>query len=83
MAEKQQKHRIDSERLIIKSQIFQNWAGLIFGAVIVVLFFVGAYKLALYGHDTVASIIVSTTIIAIASIFVLHKVFDRHQDEKS
>ena len=77
LVEKEQEHTHSSEKMIIRNQIWQNWAGLIIGAILVVLFFVGAYKLALAGHDTVAYIIFSVTIISIATIFVLHKRSDK------
>lgn len=73
LVEKEQEQTHAKENLIIDSQIRQNWAGMIIGAVLIILFFIGAIWLALKDHDTVAGIIFSTTIIAIATIFVLHK----------
>lgn len=73
LVEKEQSHSHSKENLFLKNQIAQNWAGLIIGALLVAGFFYGAYSLAMAGHDTVAGIIFSCTIISIATIFVLHK----------
>ena len=82
LVENEQKHTHSNENVIIKNQILQNWAGLIIGAIIVILFFIGAYKLAVMGHETVAGIIFSVTIISIATIFVLHKRSDNNSDKE-
>ena len=82
MVEKEQNHTHSKENIIINNQILQNWAGLIIGAIIVILFFIGAYKLAVMGHETVAGIIFSVTIISIATIFVLHKRSDNNSDKE-
>lgn len=78
LVEKEQEQVHSKENKIIKNQIRQNWAGMIIGAVLITLFFIGAIWLAMSHHDTVAGIVFSTTIISVATIFVLHRRSDKN-----
>lgn len=73
MAEKQSNHRITLERQIINEEIIQSsrgqWLGFILGLICLIL----ASLLAYLGHDTVAGIFGTTTIIGLVSVFVLGK----------
>ncbi|SDX37347.1 DUF2335 domain-containing protein [Flavobacterium degerlachei] len=73
MAEKQQEHRMIIEKTAIKSQLSQSNKGQIFGFVLCILIIIASTYLGSTGHETIGSILGSTTIIAMASIFVLGK----------
>ena len=74
MAEKQQTHRIDIEHKIVYGQINQSKWGQIIGAVLAILFGVMTFVLGYTGHEWLAGVIGTTTIIGLSVIFVLHKV---------
>jgi uncharacterized membrane protein len=73
MAEKQQDHRMALENKAITSQLGQSRAGQIFGFILCLLALSASTYLGFTGHEAIGSIIGSTTIIAMASIFVLGK----------
>ncbi|WP_446786960.1 DUF2335 domain-containing protein [Macellibacteroides fermentans] len=73
MAEKQQEHRIDVERMIVDRQTKQSGFGQIWGGCLAVLFGVIACILGYTGHDWLAGIIATSTIIGLATIFVLNR----------
>lgn len=73
MAEKQQEHRMIIEKKAINSQLSQSKTGQIFGFVLCFLIIIASTYLGSTGHETIGSILGSTTIIAMASIFVLGK----------
>ena len=68
-ANKQTTHRIDSE----KEAQRQSWMGQIFAFVLSILALVATVVLAMYGHDTVAGIVGGTTIVGLATVFVVGK----------
>lgn len=57
MAENQSNHRIKIEEVVIGSQVKQSGRGQIFGLIIAFGALGSSVVLAMYGHDTVASII--------------------------
>lgn len=73
MAENEQRHRHGLEDQIATNHIKQNAKGQIFGFILVALFGVFSLILALKGHDWLAGIFGTTTIIGLAIIFVLHE----------
>lgn len=73
MAEKQQKHRMSMEETIVKSQTTQSKNGQIWGGFLTVLFGALSLGFALLGYPTLAGVTLTTTIIALATIFVLGK----------
>ena len=83
MAEKQVDHRIDAEKLIIKSKFKQSSIGQILGAILVALFGVVALVLGLNGHDDLAKSIGVTTVVGVAAVFVLNKLpfFNKEKEE--
>lgn len=70
MAEKQQQHRIDSEKRIIKADIRESIFGQVFAVLLVVLFLAAAVYLGINGHDWLAGI-VATLSATISAIFYL------------
>jgi uncharacterized membrane protein len=70
MAEKQQQHRIDSEKRIIKADIRESIFGQVFAVLLVVLFLAAAVYLGINGHDWLAGI-VATLSATISTIFYL------------
>lgn len=85
MAERQQEHRIEMERMIINRNLRLSERGQIFGLIIVVLFLIAAVVLALEGHDRLAMIIMGTTLLGVLVVFVLNKLpwFNKDKEEQS
>lgn len=79
MAENQSSHRIDLEKHAIKEELRQSKNGQIFGFILAILGMLIAFGLASLGHDTVAGIFGTTTIIGLVTIFVIGK---RKQDKE-
>ncbi len=73
MAEKQSAHRMQLEDYAVRQDFKQSRLGQIFGFVLGILGLGVATALALDGHEAVASILGTTTIVALVSVFVLGK----------
>ena len=73
MAENQSSHRIDLEKYAIKEELRQSKNGQIFGFILAILGMLIAFGLAYLGHDTVAGIFGTTTIVGLVTIFVIGK----------
>lgn len=80
MAERQQAHRIESERRIISARNKESLLGLILGAFIVFSCIGAAIFLGLHGHDWLAGIIVGI-IASVTTIFVLRKAPDNKRNK--
>lgn len=73
MAEKQQSHRIELEKLAVSSQLTQSKRGQILGFVVaIIIMFLGTY-LILEGHNAAGISLISGTLIAMTALFVLGK----------
>lgn len=70
MAEKQQNHRLRLESEVIRSDLKQRKRGQKFGLFVAVLALFLSGFLAYLGHDFVAGVISSSTLIGIVSVFV-------------
>lgn len=83
MAESQQKHRMAMEETIVKNQIKQSKYGQIWGGLLTILFGVISFVFAYLGYPTLAGITLTTTIISLATIFVLNKmpISEKSKDE--
>lgn len=83
MVEEQQKHRIAMEKMIMERNLGLSDRGQILGFIIVVLFLVAAVYLALDNHETLACIIMGTTLLGVLVVFVLNKLpwFNKDSDE--
>jgi uncharacterized membrane protein len=73
LAEEQSKHRQELEKKVITSQIKQSSTGQWMAFIIAIFSLSITAYLSLNGQTTVASILASTTIIGLASVFVLGK----------
>ncbi|MCG8700175.1 MAG: DUF2335 domain-containing protein [Bacteroidales bacterium] len=73
MAENQSRHRIELEKLAIKEELSQSKIGQLFGFILAIIGMAIAFVLAILGHDTVAGIFGTTTIIGLVTIFVIGK----------
>ena len=73
MTEMQLSHRISLEKDVIKQQQKQSGRGQIFGFITAIIGILVAAVLALYGHETVAGIFGTTTIIGLVAVFVIGK----------
>lgn len=73
MAEHQSGHRIELEKHAIKEELKQSSRGQIFGFILAIIGMAIAFGLALLGHDTVAGIFGTTTIVGLVTIFVIGK----------
>lgn len=73
MAEEQQKHRLETEKKIVDGKLSRMQSGQTIGCLLVAMFGVFAFVLALCGHDDVAIWLGVTTVISIAIVFVLNK----------
>ncbi|AXP80924.1 hypothetical protein CJ739_1839 [Mariniflexile rhizosphaerae] len=81
MAENQSKHRMDLEDFAIKGQIKQSGRGQIFGFTLALLCIASTVYLATEGYETLAIALGTTTVIGLASIFVLGKIFQSKDKE--
>ena len=82
MAEKQQDHRISIEKTIVDRQTKQSGHGQTWGGILTILLCFITVFLGYYGHDVLAGFIGTTTIIGLATIFVLHKAPPKPNKEK-
>lgn len=82
MAEKQQDHRMYIEKTIVERQTGQSGKGQTWGGILTVLFGIIALILGYTGHDVLAGIIATTTIISLVIVFVLRKVPKGDKEEK-
>lgn len=73
MAEKQSAHRMQLEDFAVKEELTQSRRGQVFGFTLGIVGMGLATTLAIYGHDTVAGIFGTTTIIGLVTVFVLGK----------
>ncbi|AOZ99605.1 DUF2335 domain-containing protein [Flavobacterium commune] len=73
MAEKQQNHRIELEKQAVTSQLSQSKKGQIFGFIITLLIVGCGTYLAVNGHEKTGIVLIGTTLVALAGIFVLGK----------
>ena len=73
MAEKQQEHRIWMEKDVVPKQVKQSGRGQIFGFTLAILALTLGSVLTYLGHDTVGGILLSSTVVGLATIFVIGK----------
>jgi len=73
MAENQSNHRIRIEETVIAGQVKQSSRGQIFGLIIAFLTLGAAVVLALFGHEAVACVLGGSTVISLATVFVIGK----------
>lgn len=73
MAEKQQDHRINIEKTVIKSQNNQSVLGQVFGLIIGIFGIICGTFLAYSGESQVGSIIAGGTVISLVTVFVIGK----------
>ncbi|TAE38321.1 MAG: DUF2335 domain-containing protein [Sphingobacteriales bacterium] len=73
MAEKQSNHRMQLEDHAIKEELKQSRLGQIFGFILGLVGFGLATTLAMFGHEAIAGIFGTTTILGLVTVFVLGK----------
>ncbi|MDN4164742.1 DUF2335 domain-containing protein [Cytophagales bacterium LB-30] len=73
MAEKQSNHRIQLENHAVREELKQSRLGQIFGFTLGLIGMLLASALAFYGHETIAGIFGTTTIIGLVTVFVIGK----------
>lgn len=83
MTESQVNHRINIEGQIVKRSLNQKTLGIIIGGVATVIILFVATYLALKGHDWLAGVMVTTTILGVITVFVLGSKPDNKDGEKS
>lgn len=71
MAENQSSHRIELEKHAIKEELKQSSRGQVYGFILAIIGMCIAFGLAYLGHDTVAGIFGTTTIVGLVTVFVL------------
>lgn len=77
MAEKQSNHRMQLEDYAIKEELKQSRLGQVFGFILGLLGLGLATTLAMFGHDAIAGIFGTTTIIGLVTVFVLGKKYQQ------
>ena len=82
MAEKQQLHRTSLEKEIVDRNFNQSSRGQIIGGILAICYILASFVLGLYGHETLAGIIATTTLLGTIVVFVLNKKPD-HDNEDS
>ena len=80
MAEIQSGHRIELEKHAIKEELRQSSNGQIYGFVLAILGIISALILAMMGHDAVAGIFGTTTIVGLVAVFVIGKKKQNKED---
>lgn len=73
MAEKQQNHRMDLEKIAIRRQFNQSSAGQWIAAVLALSFLGGSVYLGINDHDVLAGTLGGATIIALVTVFITGK----------
>ncbi len=73
MAEKQSNHRMQLEDYALKEELKQSRLGQIFGFILGLVGFGLATTLAMFGHEAIAGIFGTTTILGLVTVFVLGK----------
>jgi len=73
MAEKQLAHRIETEKHAVSEQLAQSKRGQWFGFILGVLGLLLSTTLGILGHDVLAGVFATTTIVGLVSIFVIGK----------
>ncbi len=79
MAENQSSHRIELEKHAIKEELRQSKNGQYFGFILAILGMIIALFLAYLGHEIVAGIFGTTTIVGLVTVFVIGK---KRQDKE-
>jgi len=79
MAENQSSHRIELEKHAIKEELRQSKNGQIFGFILAIIGMIIAFFLAYLGHEIVAGIFGTTTIVGLVTVFVIGK---KRQDKE-
>lgn len=74
MAESQMNHRIETEKCVVKGSLKQETLGKIIGGVLAVVCVGATVVLGLNGHDSLAKLIGTTTVISIVSIYVIGQI---------
>jgi uncharacterized membrane protein len=77
MAEKQQDHRIEIEKVAVTSQQNQGERGQIFALIIAVIAILASVGVTLMGHETAGSILGGSTVVSLVAIFVTGKIMQR------
>lgn len=80
MAEKQQQHRIDTERKIVDSNIKSSLRGQVLGAIMAIICLLCCVYLGIHGHDVLAGSIVAI-IVSVVTIFALRKRSDQKKEK--
>lgn len=73
MAEKEQQHRFDCERKVIKSSISSTKRGQWMGFIIAIFFCIAAIAMCFLGHPIVAGIIGGSTLVAVVTVFITNR----------
>ena len=73
MAENQSKHRMDLEKSVITEELKQSKRGQIFGLTLVIFCIILAFILSMTNHETVAGILAGSTVVSLATVFVIGK----------
>lgn len=73
MAEKQQEHRIECEKMIVSKNLRKDQQGQYIGALIALVCIGASVALGLLGHDTLGGIIGGATLLGAIVVFVLNK----------
>lgn len=82
MAENQQQHRMNLEVMAVTSQLKESSRGQIFGFIIGLAGIIGSLVIANNGFETAGSIIGSTSLVGLVSVFVLGKKYQKNNLEK-
>lgn len=80
MAEKQQQHRIDTERKIVDWNIKSGLLGQLLAAIIAIVCLLCCVYLGIHGHDVLAGSIVAI-IVSVVTIFALRKRSDQKKEK--
>lgn len=82
LAEKQSHHRMQLEDYAIKEELNQSRNGQLFGFILGLVGMLLATILALYGHETIAGIFGTTTIVGLVTVFVIGKKMQKNESDE-
>lgn len=77
LTKSQSEHRMSLENLAISSDLRQSERGQVFGVIIALSFFIGAFVLILLGHEYAGTILGTVDLVALVSVFVIGKDFQK------
>ncbi len=82
MAERQMQHRQSLELKVIGSDVWRAWAGLLVGGLLALVLTLSGAFVIYHGHDWAGTTAITSTLVALAGVFVYGSVTRRNEREQ-